>query len=116
MQPNGTDRLFSLICADVVTFILKNRTWFLNFSDLAYTKVWDGGCASATELYPSKLNGKNDASVASCYEFCRNTENCAYFEVDSSPAKVCHLFPTGMTRSNGYPSVKCYKMKGEFNQ
>ena len=45
---------------------------------------------------------------------CRDTEDCAYFEYDSSVNKLCHLHPTGITRGNGYPSVKCYKMEGEY--
>ena len=96
-------------------FILKNKTQFLKFSD-HYKYVYNGGCASATQSYPSKIKSKKEESVELCYELCRDTENCAYFEYDSSANKLCHLHPTGITRGNGYPSVKCYKMKGELNQ
>ena len=87
----------------------------MKFSD-RYKYVYDGGCASATQLYPSKINSKKEESVELCYELCRDTENCAYFEYDSSVNKLCHLHPTGITRGNGYPSVKCYKMEGDLNQ
>ena len=67
-------------------------------------------------LHTDLLKIKKKESVGLCYELCRDTENCAYFEYDSSASKLCHLHPTGITRGNGYPSVKCYKMEGELNQ
>ena len=96
-------------------FILKNKTQFLKFSD-RYRYVYNGGCASATQKNPSKIKIKSIGSVELCYELCRDTEDCAHFEYDSSVNKLCHLHPTGITRGNGYPSVICYKMEGELNQ
>ena len=85
----------------------------LPFSHLGYKYVYNGGCATATQLYPSKIKSKIEESVELCYELCRDTENCAYFEYDSSTDKRGHLHPTGITRGNGYSSVKCYSMEGE---
>ena len=93
----------------------KENLFFLNFSD-HYKYVYNGGCASTTQLYPIKIKSKKVESVELCYELCRDTENCAYFEYDSSAYKLCHLHPTGITRGNGYPSVICYKMEGDLNQ
>ena len=104
-------KFFILICADAEPFILKKK----NFSD-GYKYVYNGGCASTTQLYPIKIKSKKVESVELCYELCRDTENCAYFEYDFTAHRVCHLHPTGITRGNGYPFVKCYKMEGELNK
>ena len=112
----------AFICKIIINIVFqrihvpkKENLIILKFSD-NYKYVYNGGCASATQSYPSKLKSKKVESVDSCYELCRDTENCAYFEYDSSANKLCHLHSTGITRGNPYPSVKCYKMEGELNQ
>ena len=62
-------------------------------------------------MYPSnKILHKNVLNVEKCHTLCELNKNCAYFEYDSA-GKACHLSPTGITRGNGYPNVKCYKME-----
>merc|ERR550532_584638 len=73
-----------------------------------YTYKYNGGCATSTESYPSKIKSQQKDSTQACYSFCKMTSNCEYFEYDSS-GKWCHLHPSGITRGNGYPNVKCYK-------
>jgi len=96
---------------DLKIFLIQLLVFSEVYGQDGYKYVNDGGCATATQLYPSKIKSKTEESVELCYELCRDTEDCAYFEYDSSVNKLCHLHPTGITRGNGYPSVKCYKME-----
>ena len=72
--------------------------------------AYNGGCATALESYPAKIKSQKEDSIESCYELCKQTHNCKYFEYDSSAYKLCHLHPDHITRGNGYPNVKCYRM------
>jgi len=76
-----------------------------------YKYVYNGGC----DPYVSKIKSEQQESVELCYELCRDTENCEYFEYVSSTSKLCHLYPTGVTIGSGYSyaysSAKCYKME-----
>ena len=79
-----------------------------------YHYKYDGGCATSTELYSYKnlkLKTQNEESTEACYWLCETTSSCKYFEYDSND-NLCHLFHEGIgiTRGNGYPNVKCYKM------
>ena len=78
---------------------------------LGYTYKYNGGCATATKDYPSnKISYQNILNVDKCHNLCELSKICRYFEYGSSD-KSCHLSPTGITRGNGYPNVKCYEIK-----
>ena len=76
---------------------------------LGYAYKYNGGCASSTELFPASIITQNEESPEACYALCQMTYNCKYFEYDFSGSK-CHLHPSGITKGNGYPNVKCYKI------
>ena len=76
---------------------------------LGYTYKYNGGCATSTELFPASIITQNEESPEACYALCQMTYNCKYFEYDLSGSK-CHLHPSGITKGNGYPNVKCYKI------
>ena len=75
---------------------------------IGYAYKYNGGCATSTELYPRFKSGAKESTEA-CYRWCKMTNKCEYFEYDKS-GKFCHLHHSGITRGNGYPNVKCYKM------
>ena len=54
------------------------------FSDFelytSYEFAYNGGCATVSELYPSNIMTESTETVYHCYQFCKVTQQCAYFE------------------------------------
>ena len=44
-----------------------------------------------------------------CHQYCVETQGCKYFEFEHKTGR-CELHNQEITKSNGYPGVKCYKM------
>jgi len=100
----------------------QNNNGFLGYKHVH--RNWNSGCATASQPNPTPIKSKSVQSLESCYEFCRDTENCAYFEVSepvASYAKFCDLHRTGIA-GDSYSdddememmgaSLDCYKMEG----
>jgi len=71
-----------------------------------------GGCATETELYPRWVRKElaiGEKGFQSCLRFCGNSHGCLFFEFEEKTG-FCHLHDKMITRSNGYPGVKCYRM------
>ena len=71
-----------------------------------------GGCATENELYPRwrrKELAIGKKGFQSCLRFCGNSHGCLFFEFEEKTG-WCHLHDKMITRSNGYPGVKCYRM------
>merc|ERR1712165_198959 len=71
-----------------------------------------GGCATETELYPRWVRKElaiGEKGFQSCLRFCGNSHGCLFFEFEAKTG-WCHLHDKMITRSNGYPGVKCYRM------
>ena len=71
-----------------------------------------GGCATENELYPRwrrKELAIGEKGFQSCLRFCGNSHGCLFFEFEEKTG-WCHLHDKMITRSNGYPGVKCYRM------
>ena len=61
----------------------------LYFSDFelytSYEFAYNGACAAVSEL-PSIIKNENTETVYQCYQFCKLTQQCAYFEYVTSGA------------------------------
>jgi len=71
-----------------------------------------GGCATETEEYPRWIRKElavGEKGLQSCLRFCSNAHGCLFFEFEEKTG-WCHLHDKMITRSNGYPGVKCYRM------
>ena len=89
-----TDRLTLrlLECLIVIYILVSFLRFFCNslslsvfyFSDFelytSYEFAYNGGCATDSELYPSIIKTENTETVYQCYQFCKVTQQCAYFE------------------------------------
>ena len=76
--------------------------------------MYQGGCGTLRDPTPPKLDVFKKDSPDECFKFCKATADCHYFEYVFS-SNDCHLFAIGITKGDGSPNVKCYKMnkKGE---
>ena len=89
-----TDRLTLrlLECLIVIYILVSFLRFFCNslslsvlyFSDFelytSYEFAYNGGCATVSELYPSIIKTESTETVYQCYQFCKVTQQCAYFE------------------------------------
>ena len=77
---------------EVIYILISSLRLFCNslslsviyFSDFelytSYEFAYNGGCATDSELYPSIIKTENTETVYQCYQFCKVTQQCAYFE------------------------------------
>ena len=77
---------------EVIYILISSLRLFCNslslsvfyFSDFelytSYEFAYNGGCATVSELYPSIIKTENTETVYQCYQFCKVTQQCAYFE------------------------------------
>ena len=90
-----------------------------NINSVAGYKLFlNGGCATENNNYPrweekSKQFGPDQEGP--CHQYCVETQGCKYFEFEHKTGS-CHLHNQEMTKSNGYPGVKCFKMLSGNNQ
>ena len=89
-----TDRLTLrlLECLIVIYILVSFLRFFCNslslsvfyFSDFelytSYEFAYNGSCATVSELYPSYIKTESTETVYQCYQFCKVTQQCAYFE------------------------------------
>ena len=66
------------------------------FSDFqlytSYEFAYSGGCATVSELHPSIIKTENTETVYQCYQFCKVTQQCAYFEYITGHSDIAVLY------------------------
>ena len=69
--------IFRLLCNSLSLSVL-----YFSDSELytSYEFAYDGGCATVSELYPFIIKTESTETVYQCYQFCKVTQQCAYFE------------------------------------
>ena len=68
--------IFRLLCNSLSLSVLYFSDFELYTS---YEFAYNGGCATVSEL-PSIIKTENTETVYHCYQFCKMTQKCAYFE------------------------------------
>lgn len=75
-----------------------------------YQLFVNGGCATENNKYPQwERRQFGPDQEGSCHQYCVETQGCKYFEFEHKTGR-CELHNQEITKSNGYPGVKCYKM------
>ena len=89
-----------------------------NNSVEGYQLFLNGGCATENNNYPQwekKIKQFGPNQEGPCYQYCVETQGCKYFEFEHKTG-WCRLHNQEITKSNGYPGVKCFKMLSGNNQ
>lgn len=114
---------FICFCIAITISSARSRVEQNNNGFLGYKYVYNE-CATASNPNPTPIKSKQVESLESCYEFCRDTVNCAYFELSvyiMDNTKYCDLHRTGIIRDGNDPEDEllgeyfnhyCYKMEG----
>ena len=83
-----------------------------------YQLFLKGGCATENSKYPrweEKSRQLGPDQEGPCHQYCVETQGCKYFEFEHKTG-WCRLHNQEITKSNGYPGVKCFKMVSGNNQ
>ena len=89
-----------------------------NNSVEGYQLFVNSGCATENNNYPKwgkEIKQFGPDQEGPCHQYCVETQGCKYFEFEHKTGS-CHLHNQEMTKSNGYPGVKCFKMLSGNNQ
>merc|ERR1719367_1231524 len=79
---------------------------------ISYQLFLKGGCATENSKYPrweEKSRQLGPDQEGPCHQYCVETQGCKYFEFEHKTG-WCRLHNQEITKSNGYPGVKCFRM------
>ena len=87
-----TNSILSFLFSIVIYILISSLRLFCNYLSLSviyfsdfelytsYEFAYSGGCATFSDLYPSIIKTESTETVYQCYQFCKVTQQCAYFE------------------------------------